>query len=69
MTEDALKSEVGLDEVDINASSNITAAEAVPDINSLLAEYEKYVLLPYLLLSCLIFSLALILLKRIFHCR
>ena len=41
MTEDALKSEVGLDDEELDASSAIASSEAVPDINSLLAEYEK----------------------------
>ena len=41
MTEDALKSEVGLDEEEFSTPGAISTTEAVPDINSLLAEYEK----------------------------
>jgi len=41
VTEDALKSEVGLDEEEYSTPGAISTTEAVPDINSLLAEYEN----------------------------
>ena len=41
VTEDALKSEVGLDDEEFVDSRGIATSEAIPDINSLLAEYEK----------------------------
>ncbi|XP_065052101.1 transcription initiation factor TFIID subunit 5-like isoform X2 [Rhopilema esculentum] len=40
-TEDALKSEAGIDEEEYSSVRSLSAVENVPDINSLLAEYEN----------------------------
>ena len=43
--EEALKTEVGLDDDDYNTVNSSSASQSVPDITSVLAEYEKYVII------------------------